>query len=86
MSLAELSSWLPATGRIMVEPAGRLAAWSPVHASLEVPPEERVPASEALAAFAIENFSSAKPVRYDEVQALYVQPAAAEERKRKAPS
>lgn len=85
MPVTELSSWLPSTGPIMVEPAGRLAAWSPVHASLEVPLEERMPASEALAAFAIENFNSAKPVRYDEVQALYVQPAAAEERKRKAP-
>ncbi|HSO93062.1 MAG TPA: tRNA (adenosine(37)-N6)-threonylcarbamoyltransferase complex dimerization subunit type 1 TsaB [Candidatus Dormibacteraeota bacterium] len=86
MSVSELSSWLPATGRIMVEPAGRLAAWSPVHGSLEVSPPERAPASEALAAFAIESFKSAKPVRYDEVQALYVQPAGAEERKRKTPS
>lgn len=86
MPVAELSSWLPSGGRIMVEPAGRLATWSPVHASLELPLDERAPASEALAVFAIENFNSAKPVRYDEVQALYVQPAAAEERKRKAPS
>jgi tRNA threonylcarbamoyl adenosine modification protein YeaZ len=81
----ELAGWLPSTGRIVAEPAGRLASWSPVHANLEVPPEERRPASGALAAFAIEAFESAKPVRYDEVQALYVQPAAAEERKRKAP-
>ena len=85
LSIAELSGWLPATGRIMVEPAGRLAGWSPLHANLELPGDARAPASEALAAFAIENFESAKPVRYDEVQALYVQPAAAEERKRKAP-
>jgi tRNA threonylcarbamoyladenosine biosynthesis protein TsaB len=85
LTVPELSSWLPATGRIMVEPAGALQSWSPVHANLEVPPEERAQASEALAAYAIESFESAKPVRYDEVQALYVQPAAAEERKRKAP-
>jgi tRNA threonylcarbamoyladenosine biosynthesis protein TsaB len=85
LALPELASWLPATGRIMVEPAGALQSWSPVHSNLEVPPEERAQASEALAAYAIESFESAKPVRYDEVQALYVQPAAAEERKRKAP-
>jgi len=85
LPLAELSSWLPPKGRIMVEPAGALLTWSPVHASLEVPLEERAPASEALAGYALETFEFSKPVRYDEVQALYVQPAAAEERKRKAP-
>jgi tRNA threonylcarbamoyl adenosine modification protein YeaZ len=84
LAVAELASWLPATGRIMVEPPGALQSWSPVHSNLEVPPPERAQASEALAAYAIESFESAKPVRYDEVQALYVQPAAAEERKRKA--
>ncbi|MEO6796768.1 MAG: tRNA (adenosine(37)-N6)-threonylcarbamoyltransferase complex dimerization subunit type 1 TsaB [Candidatus Dormibacter sp.] len=84
--LEALAGWLPASGRIMVEPAGKLAAWSPVHASLELPVGDRRPASEALGACAIEAFDFAKPVRYDEVQALYVQPAAAEERKRKAPS
>ena len=85
LSVAELSFWLPPSGRIMVDPAGALQSWSPVHANLEVPLEERASASEALAAYAIENFEFSKPVRYDEVQALYVQPAAAEERKRKAP-
>lgn len=85
LSVAELPSWLPPNGRIMVEPAGALQSWSPVHSSLEVPLDERAPASEALASYAIEIFEFAKPVRYDEVQALYVQPAAAEERKRKAP-
>ncbi|MDQ6883386.1 MAG: tRNA (adenosine(37)-N6)-threonylcarbamoyltransferase complex dimerization subunit type 1 TsaB [Candidatus Dormibacteraeota bacterium] len=83
--VAELSGWLPAIGRIVVEPASKLALWSPVHAALEVPAEERARTSRALADAAIEAFEMQKPVRYDEVQALYVQPAAAEERMRKAP-
>jgi hypothetical protein len=70
---------------MIVEPAGRLALWSPVHAGLELPAEARQPSSRALSLYAIEAFDSQKPVRYDEVQALYAQPAAAEERKRKAP-
>jgi len=84
--IGELPGWLPSSGRIIVEPALRLAAWSPVHAALEVPPEQRAPASKALGDSAIEAFETQKPVRYDDVQALYVQPAAAEERTRKAPS
>src|SRR5437870_5085893 len=41
--------------------------------------------SAALLDSAIWTFEYQKPLRYDEVQALYVQPAAAEERRRKAP-
>jgi hypothetical protein len=69
----------------MVEPAGRLASWSPSHAQDEIPPSDRRPLSAGLADYAIWTFDSQKPLRYDEVQALYVQPAAAEERARKAP-
>jgi tRNA threonylcarbamoyladenosine biosynthesis protein TsaB len=81
----ELAGWLPAAARIMVEPAGRLAGWVPGLAHLEVPPAERRPLSAALLDSANWTFDSQKPLRYDEVQALYVQPAAAEERRRKAP-
>jgi tRNA threonylcarbamoyl adenosine modification protein YeaZ len=85
MLAAELAEWLPAKARVMVEPAGMLAQWSPERAHLEVPPAERRPLSAALLDSAIWTFESQKPLRYDEVQALYVQPAAAEERIRKAP-
>ncbi|MDQ6710522.1 MAG: tRNA (adenosine(37)-N6)-threonylcarbamoyltransferase complex dimerization subunit type 1 TsaB [Candidatus Dormibacteraeota bacterium] len=85
LPVTELAAWLPASGRIVVEPASKLAVWSPVHAALEVPAEEQAPTSRALADAAIEALEMQKPVRYDEVQALYVQPAAAEERARKAP-
>ncbi len=81
----ELAGWLPAAARVIVEPAGMLATWAPGLAQLEVPPSERRPLSAALLDSAIRTFDSQKPLRYDEVQALYVQPAAAEERKRKAP-
>ena len=69
----------------MVEPAGRLAQWVPEHSNLEVLPSERRALSAALLDSAIWTFESQKPLRYDEVQALYVQPAAAEERTRKSP-
>ena len=85
LPVAELPAWLPATGSVMVEPALKLGVWSPVHGTLEPPADQRAPASRALADGAIAAFLAQKPVRYDEVQALYVQPAAAEERKRKAP-
>jgi len=85
LAVQALPGWLPASGRIVVEPAGKLALWSPVHAGLEVPAADRSSASRALGDGANEALDSQKPVRYDEVQALYVQPAAAEERKRKAP-
>jgi tRNA threonylcarbamoyl adenosine modification protein YeaZ len=81
----ELAGWLPASARVMTEPAGRLASWSPGLAHLEIAPADRRPLSAALADYAIWTFDSQKPLRYDEVQALYVQPAAAEERRRKAP-
>ena len=81
----QLAGWLPANARVMAEPAGRLASWSPGLAHLEIPSSERRPLSAALADYAIWTFDSQKPLRYDEVQALYVQPAAAEERRRKAP-
>jgi tRNA threonylcarbamoyl adenosine modification protein YeaZ len=85
IAAAELADWLPASGRVIVEPAGRLAEWLPAAAAREIPPPDRRPLSEALLDSAIWTFESQKPLRYDEVQALYVQPAAAEERRRKAP-
>jgi len=85
MPAADLARWLPAGARVVVEPAGMLAQWLPELAHLEVPATERRPLSAALLDSAIWTFESQKPLRYDEVQALYVQPAAAEERIRKAP-
>ena len=84
MPTDELAPWLPSSARIIVEPAGMLATWSSGHAHLEIPPAGRRPLSAALLDSAIWTFESQKPLRYDEVQALYVQPAAAEERRRKA--
>jgi len=81
----ELAGWLPAAARVLVEPAGRLATWVPGLAHLELAGGERRPLSAALLDSAIWTFDSQKPLRYDEVQALYVQPAAAEERRRKTP-
>ncbi|HVH66119.1 MAG TPA: tRNA (adenosine(37)-N6)-threonylcarbamoyltransferase complex dimerization subunit type 1 TsaB [Candidatus Acidoferrum sp.] len=85
MPAAELAGWLPSGARVMVDPASRLAQWAPEDSQLEIPPSERRPLSAALLDSAIWTFESQKPLRYDEVQALYVQPAAAEERTRKAP-
>jgi len=85
MPAAELASWLPSAARVITEPAGMLASWSPAQAHLEIAQADRRPLSAALADSAIWTFESQKPLRYDEVQALYVQPAAAEERARKAP-
>ena len=85
MPVDELAGWLPTAARVMVEPAGSLATWVPGLAHLELPASERRALSAALFDFANWTFDSQKPLRYDEVQALYVQPAAAEERKRKAP-
>jgi len=81
----ELAGWLPAAARVLVEPAGRLATWVPGLAHLELAGGERRPLSAALLDSAIWTFDSQKPLRYDEVEALYVQPAAAEERRRMAP-
>lgn len=85
LPVEELAGWLPGNARVMAEPAGRLASWFPGLAHLEISPAERRPLSAALADYAIWTFDSQKPLRYDEVQALYVQPAAAEERRRKTP-
>ena len=84
MATDELADWLPPSGRAIVEPIGRLAEWLPSLDGREVPAAERRRLIEALADSAIWTFDSQKPLRYDEVQALYVQPAAAEERRRKA--
>jgi tRNA threonylcarbamoyl adenosine modification protein YeaZ len=85
MPAAELAGWLPNSARVITEPPGMLATWSPAQAHLEIAPDARRRLSAALADSAIWTFESQKPLRYDEVQALYVQPAAAEERARKAP-
>ena len=85
MPAAELAEWLAPTARVIAEPAGMLARWLPAAGELEIPASERRPLSAALLDSAIWTFESQKPLRYDEVQALYVQPAAAEERRRKAP-
>jgi tRNA threonylcarbamoyl adenosine modification protein YeaZ len=75
-----LPTWLRPDDRVMVEPAGALAAWSPAQAGLEISLGARRKLSEALVATAIEEFMREKPVRYDDLQPLYAQPAAAEER------
>jgi tRNA threonylcarbamoyl adenosine modification protein YeaZ len=85
MPLADLPGWLPTSARVITEPAGMLASWSPAQAHLDIAPAGGRLLSAALADSAIWTFESQKPLRYDEVQALYVQPAAAEERARKAP-
>ena len=85
MPADELAEWLPTGARVIVEPAGMLARWSLELAHLEIPATERRPLSAALLDSAIWTFESQKPLRYDEVQALYVQPAAAEERRRNSP-
>jgi tRNA threonylcarbamoyl adenosine modification protein YeaZ len=82
--LDELAEWLPPEGRILAEPSGALTSWLPNLAAREIAQSERRPLSIALMETAIWTFESSKPLRYDEVQALYVQPAAAEERRRKA--
>jgi tRNA threonylcarbamoyl adenosine modification protein YeaZ len=84
ISAAELADWLPLSGQILDDPPGKLADWLPAVAGRMVAPSDRRPLSAALLDFAIWTFESQKPLRYDEVQALYVQPAAAEERIRKA--
>jgi tRNA threonylcarbamoyl adenosine modification protein YeaZ len=85
LNVDELAGWLPASARVIVEPAGSLAGWAPGLGHLELPASERRLLSAALLDYANWTFDSQKPLRYDEVQALYVQPAAAEERRRKAP-
>jgi len=81
---AELAEWLPPSGRIVDDPVGKLSDWLPSAVTRVVPTAERRALSAALLDSAVWTFESQKPLRYDEVQALYVQPAAAEERRRKA--
>jgi tRNA threonylcarbamoyladenosine biosynthesis protein TsaB len=83
--VAELASWLPSSGAIVAEPAGKLAEWVPEAAGREVPADKQRPLSAALLERANWTFEFAKPLLYHEIEALYVQPAAAEERMRKAP-
>ena len=75
-----LREWLRPGDRVIVDPPGRLAAWTG-DPTLEIPALERLPLPRALARAASETLRSQKPVRYHEVRPLYVQPAAAEERK-----
>ncbi len=76
-----IDAWLRQDDRVVAEPAGALRRWAPARAGLEVPADQQRPLSDALVISANEIFDRAKPVRYDELQALYSQPAAAEERK-----
>jgi tRNA threonylcarbamoyladenosine biosynthesis protein TsaB len=76
----ELRGWLRTGERAVVDPGGRLAAWTGDPDS-EIPEGELLPLPRALARIAIEALRAQKPVRYHEVRPLYVQPAAAEERK-----
>lgn len=75
-----LPGWIQAHDRLVVDPPGALADWSPGHAAWEIPSARRRPIVDALAAESIRVMSSEKPVRYHEVEAMYVQSAAAEER------
>ena len=74
-----LRTWLRPTERVVVDPPGRLLAWTG-DPTAEIPAAARLPMPRALALAAIEALRSQKPVRYHEVRPLYVQPAAAEER------
>jgi tRNA threonylcarbamoyladenosine biosynthesis protein TsaB len=80
ISVKELPGWLRGDDRVVVEPGGALTAWAPAQAALEIPLAQRRLIAEALAVSAIEIFKRAKPVRYDDLQPFYSQPAAAEER------
>ena len=76
----ELSAWLRPHERVVVDPPGRLSAWTR-YPDAEIPEGELLPLPRALAEVTIEALRAQKPVRYHEVRPLYVQPAAAEERK-----
>lgn len=76
-----IDAWLRPDDRVVVEPAGALRRWAPARAGLEVPADQQRSLSDALVISANETFDRAKPVRYDELQALYSRPAAAQERK-----
>ena len=81
LGVPAIDAWLRPDDRVVVEPAGALGRWAPARAGLEVPADQQRSLSDALVISANEIFDRAKPVRYDELQALYAQPAAAEERK-----
>ena len=81
MGVGQLVEWIPQGLPLVVEPAAALAQWSPKHADQEVKVTERSRLPQALAVVAIEALSRGKPVRYHEIEPLYVQPAAAQERK-----
>jgi tRNA threonylcarbamoyl adenosine modification protein YeaZ len=76
-----LPVWIQADDRLVVDPAGALALWSPGQAAWEVPAARRRSLIEALAAESNRVVLHEKPVRYHEVEAMYVQPAAAEDRR-----
>lgn len=81
LAITGLPAWIQADDRLVVDPPGALAEWSPGHAAWEVPSARRHSMIEALADEANRVTSHEKPVRYHEVEAMYVQPAAAEERR-----
>lgn len=76
-----LPAWIQAHDRLVVDPAGALAVWSPGQSAWEVPGARRRSVIEALAAESNRVLGREKPVRYHEVEAMYVQPAAAEDRR-----
>lgn len=81
MRATQVCDWLHDQESAVVDPAGSLRRWGESHASREIAEHERLPLPDALAAQAMQAFMREKAVRYDELQALYVQPAAAEERR-----
>ena len=81
IATTSLPGWIQADDRLVVDPPGALAEWSPGQAAWEVPSARRRSMLEALADEANRVTNREKPVRYHEVEAMYVQPAAAEERR-----
>jgi tRNA threonylcarbamoyl adenosine modification protein YeaZ len=81
IATTSLPGWIQADDRLVVDPPGALAEWSPGQAAWEVPSARRRSMLEALADEANRVTNHEKPVRYHEVEAMYVQPAAAEERR-----
>lgn len=76
---ADLARWLQDGEVVIADPASLLGVRSPSLATREVPLTQRRPLSEGLARHAHETFLTQNPVRYHEVEAIYIQPAAAEE-------
>jgi tRNA threonylcarbamoyl adenosine modification protein YeaZ len=81
IATTSLPGWIQADDRLVVDPPGALAEWSPGQAAWEVPSPRRRSMLSALADEANRVMDHEKPVRYHEVEAMYVQPAAAEERR-----